>query len=323
MTPSPVALVAGASRGLGLLTARQLLRRGYRVAICARTPADLTRAEETLSRDGEVHAFPCDVRDPEQIDRLLAQVRDSLGPIDVLVTVAGVIQVGPAASMTDEHYRDAIDIMLWAPIRLARAVLPDMLRRGHGRIGTVTSIGGRISPPHLLPYAAAKSGAVGFSEGLSAELAGTGVTSTTVVPGLMRIGSHERAHFTGDHGAEFAWFGPAASLPLLTISGERAARKIVDGVLAGRPVVTLSLLAKVATRVHGVAPATTVRLLGIQNRLLPKAPTVGEPSTTMTGRQARRTLSRPARATVDVLTTLGRRAARRTNERGDTAAQAN
>lgn len=319
MTPPPVALVAGASRGLGLLIARELLRRGHRVAICARTPADLARAEESLGRDGTVRAFPCDVREPEQIDRLVEQVRSALGPIDVLVTVAGIIQVGPAESMTEEHYRDALDTMLWGPIRLALAVLPGMRGRGHGRIGTVTSVGGRISPPHLLPYAVAKFGAVGFSEGLAADLAGTGVTSTTIVPGLMRVGSHERARFTGRPGAEFAWFGPAASLPLLTMSGERAARKIVGAVLAGRPVVTLTPLAKIATRAHGLAPATTVRLLGLNKRLLPSAPAAGEESTTMTGVQARSTLSRPARAVVDVLTTLGRKAARRTNERGNAA----
>lgn len=145
-----------------------------------------------------MRAYVCDVREPDQIDDLISRVREDLGAVEVLVTVAGVIQVGPAAAMTEEHYQQAVDTMLWGPIRLARAVLPDMRERGHGRIGTVTSIGGKVSPPHLLPYAVAKFGAVGFSEGLSADLAGTGVSSTIIVPGLMRTGSHERAHFTGD-----------------------------------------------------------------------------------------------------------------------------
>lgn len=316
MTEHPVALVAGASRGLGLLIARDLLRRGHRVAICARSPADLDRAETLLEPHGTVRAIPCDIRDPAQIEQLVETVRTELGPVDVLVTVAGVIQVGPVDAVTEEHYRQAVDTMLWGPIRLAHAVLPGMQERGRGRIGTITSIGGRVSPPHLLPYAVAKFGAIGFSEGLTAELTGTGVTATTVVPGLMRTGSHERALFTGRQGAEFAWFGPAASLPVLTMSAERAARKTVDGVLGGRPVVTLTPLAKVAGRVHGLAPATTVRLLGLVNQVLPAAPPAAGSSPTLTGAQARRTLSRPARLAVDVLTTLGRRAARRNNEHG-------
>ncbi|WP_114908202.1 SDR family NAD(P)-dependent oxidoreductase [Ornithinimicrobium murale] len=323
MTSAPVALVAGASRGLGLVIARELLRRGHQVAICARTPADLARAEDLLRAEGPVRAFPCDVRDPDQVLALVRQVRDALGPVEVLVSVAGVIQVGPADSMTEEHYEQAIDTMLWGPIRLTRAVLPDMRERGHGRIGTVTSIGGKVAPPHLLPYAVAKFGAVGFSEGLAAELAGTGVSATTIVPGLMRTGSHERAHFTGDHDAEFAWFGPAASLPLLTMSVDRAARKIVEGVLDGRPLVTLTPLAKIGSRVHGIAPATTVRALGLASRLLPTMSTPSRstvsPHAAVPGRQARAGLSRGARAAVDTLTLLGSRAARRTNQRGGAA----
>src|SRR5690606_34151061 len=208
---------------------------------------------------------------------------------------------------TDEHYRDALDTMLWAPVRLTNAVLPTMRARGHGRIGTVTSIGGKLPPPHLLPYAVAKHGAVGFSETLAVELAGTGVTSTTVVPGLMRTGSHERAEFTGRQEAEYAWFGPAASLPLLTMSAERAARKLVDGVLAGRPHVFLTPMAKIGTRVHEVAPSTTVRLMGVMKRLLPDNPADADASREQLGRETLGALSRGAASVVGVLTTFGSR----------------
>ncbi|WP_109472842.1 SDR family NAD(P)-dependent oxidoreductase [Ornithinimicrobium cavernae] len=313
---APVALVAGGSRGLGLLIARELLDRGHRVTVCARSAADLDRAVSLLSAHGPVEAAVCDVREPEQISALVRRVEERQGPIDVLVSVAGVIQVGPASSMTDQHYRDAVDTMLWGPVRLANAVLPGMRARGRGRIGTVTSIGGKVSAPHLLPYSVAKFGAVGFAEGLAADLAGTGITSTTIVPGLMRTGSHERAHFTGSQQAEYAWFGPAASLPLLTMSAERAARKIVDGVLSGRPHVVLTPMAKVGTRVHGLAPSSTVRLLGVMNRLLPDPAADRDAHRARTGRDARRDLSPLASRTVAVLTALGSRAARRLNQRG-------
>lgn len=325
-----VALVAGASRGLGLLVARELLLRDHDIAVCARTEDDLEVAVEML-RQGtaeargatagegavpgspQVRGYVCDVGDQDAVERLVAEVERDLGPVDVLISVAGTIQVGPAETMTLEHFDEAVATMLMGPVRLAWAVLPGMRERGHGRIGTVTSIGGKVAAPHLLPYVTAKFGAVGFSEGLSAELAGTGVTATTIVPGLMRTGSHERALFTGDHAAEFAWFGPAASMPLLSADAERAARRMVDGVLAGRTTVVITPLAWVGMRVHGLMPATTVRVMGLVGRLLPDAPGLPDDSVTVEGHRAARVLdSRVVRG----LTTLGHRAAARFNERG-------
>ncbi|MGB7448577.1 MAG: SDR family oxidoreductase [Ornithinimicrobium sp.] len=307
---APVALVAGGSRGLGLVVARELLQRGYRVAICARTSAEVEQAARRLAAHGTVRGYACDIAERDQVDETVGRVRAELGDIDVLVVVAGVIQVGPAEAMTLEHFDEAIAIMLRGPIQLTWSVLPRMRARGAGRIGVVTSIGGVVSPPHLLPYATAKFGAVGFSEGLAAELAGTGVTCTTVVPGLIRTGSHERAHFTGDQGAEYAWFAPAASLPLVSMSAERAARKIVGGVLAGRARVSLHPMTHLGTRVHGLAPATTVRMLGIVNRVLP-----AHPGTTTGTVQGRAAAQQTSARTLRLLTRLGTRAAERLNQR--------
>jgi len=308
---APVALVAGGSRGLGLLVARELLQRGHRVAICARTAEDVDEAAQILSAHGTVRGYTCDIAQRGEVEAMLASVQAELGEVDVLVTVAGIIQVGPAAAMTLDHFDQAIGTMLRGPVQLTWMVLPGMRARGFGRIGTVTSIGGVVAPPHLLPYATAKFGAVGFSSGLATELAGTGVTSTTIVPGLIRTGSHERALFTGDAGAEYAWFAPGASLPLLSMSAERVARAIVQGVLAGKPRVSLHPMTHVGTRVHGLAPATTVRALGVVGRLLPKGHP-GPSGPTVSGRQAAAQLSSRV---VTGLTTLGSRAARRLNQR--------
>ena len=233
-----------------------------------------------------MHARVCDVRDRAAVDALVEEVESGIGPVDVLISVAGIIEVGPAEAMTPESFDDAIDTMTRGPIHAALAVLPGMRRRGRGRIGTVTSIGGMVSPPHLLPYATAKFGAVGFSDGLAAALSGTGVTATTVVPGLMRTGSHQRARFSGDAGAEYAWFGPAASMPLLSMDADRAARRIVRAVLSGRPMVVLTPLAWVGIRVRGLAPATTTRVMGWTGRLLPGVPSgvAGMPSRVATPR---------------------------------------
>ncbi|WP_153394269.1 SDR family NAD(P)-dependent oxidoreductase [Ornithinicoccus halotolerans] len=315
MNNAPVALVAGGSRGLGWLIARELLQRGHTVAVCARDAAVLAESTSRLATErhgpGTVRGYPCDLTDPTQVTDLVRRVREELGPVEVLVTVAGVIQVGPEAATTEADFRASVDTMLWAPIRLAREVLPEMRARGHGRIGTITSIGGVVPAPHLLPYTTAKFGAVGFSEGLAVELSGTGVTSTTVVPWLMRTGSHENAWFVGDQAREYAWFGPSASLPLLAMNAERAARRIVDGVLRGRPMVVLTPMAKVAMRVHGLAPATTVRALGLAARLLPSAPDSATHPAARGHEAARRLGSR----TVGALTAFGSRGARRYQQR--------
>lgn len=317
-TGRPVALVMGASRGLGLLIARELLERDHRVVVCSRTRSDLESARAQLLEQvpgGQVEVRACDVSDRSAVLELVEEVESGVGPIEVLVTVAGVIQVGPAESMTFEHYDEALGIMLHGPINITLPVVRAMRKRGRGRIGTITSVGGEVTPPHLLPYAVAKSGAVAFSEGLSAELAGTGVTSTTVVPGLMRTGSHERAHFTGQAHQEYAWFAPSASLPLLTMSADRAARKIVEAVLSGDARLELTTLTRVGVRFRGLLPGTTTRLMGLGARLLPSAPSpadVTAPGEVVEGREASRRLDSRI---VDGLTTLGSKAARRNNER--------
>ena len=173
---------------------------------------------------------------------------------------------------------------------------------------------GSISAPHLLPYSTAKFGAVGFGRGLRSELSGSGVSVTTVAPGLMRTGSHLRAKFVGDQAREFAWFAAAASLPLLSIDAERAAVKIVRGILQGKSVVSFTPLALVAPRVDALFPNLTSHLLGLTARLLPSAPEESGSSTTLDGWQAAQLLRPRSRAVVGAITGLGRRAARRFNE---------
>jgi NAD(P)-dependent dehydrogenase (short-subunit alcohol dehydrogenase family) len=311
MSTRPVALVVGGSRGLGLLIAKELLQRGRHVVIAARDAEELGRAVEHLGGSGRAEARVCDVRDRDAVHRLVEDVEANVGPIETVMTVAGVIHTGPAEAMTYEHFEDAINTMTWGPIHVALSVLPHLRERRAGHIGTVTSIGGMVSPPHLLPYATAKFGAVGFSDGLAAELQGTGVTATTIVPGLMRTGSHERAYFTGNAPHEYAWFATAATLPGVSMDAERAARRMVDAVLAGKPMIVLTPLAWVGARVRGLVPATTTRVMGLANRALPGVPESGS-GETIEGRQADRMLDSRV---VRFLTKLGRKAAERNNER--------
>ncbi|MEL4505792.1 SDR family oxidoreductase [Luteococcus sp. H138] len=312
-TTRPVALVMGASRGLGLLLAQELAERGHDLALCARDEASLQRARlQLLSRApaAQILVVPCDASDGETVEAAVRRVETELGPIEVAMHVAGIIEVGPWQATRREHFERAMDVMAWGPINLALAVAPLMTSRGHGRIGIVASIGGKVSPPRLLAYSTAKFAAVGFSEGLAAELAGTGVTVTAIVPGLMRTGSHTAATFYGDAPRQYAWFAPAASLPVLSMDANKAAHQMVEAVLRGRPVALVSPLSHLASRVHGVLPGVTVRAMGLVSRVLPK----GDQPEVIRGDEARERLGSPL---VNRLTTLGDRASRRTNERPD------
>jgi len=226
-----VAIVTGASRGLGLLLARELARQGCPLVICARDSAELDRAAAQLREAGaEVTAVACDVTDEATPSRLVQTALERHGRLDIVISNAGIIQVGPVQQASPEHFEAALDTMALAPARLALAALPVMHGQRHGRIVTIASIGGKLSVPHLLPYSTAKFAAVGFSEGLRAELGRGPVTVTTVVPGLMRTGSHLQARFTGQAGKEFTWFSLGASLPVVSMDAERAARQIIEAV---------------------------------------------------------------------------------------------
>ncbi|HEX5301087.1 MAG TPA: SDR family NAD(P)-dependent oxidoreductase [Streptosporangiaceae bacterium] len=311
-----VAVVTGASRGLGLLLARELARQGCSLIICARDPAELGRAAVQLREDGaDVAAVACDVTDEDAPSRLVQAALDRHGRLDIVISNAGIIQVGPVQEATSEHFQTALDIMALAPARLALAALPVMQKQRHGRIVTIASIGGKLSVPHLLPYSTAKFAAVGFSEGLRAELGRGPVTVTTVVPGLMRTGSHLQARFTGQAEKEFTWFGLGASMPLLSMDAERAARQIVGAIRERRAEIILTPAGQVVSRVADLAPGLTSGVLHLVQRLAlpgPSGATTAGGGEGTPGQDLEPAFSRKA---FDRLTALGRTAAARFNER--------
>jgi NAD(P)-dependent dehydrogenase (short-subunit alcohol dehydrogenase family) len=274
----PVAVVTGASRGLGFLLARTLGRRGYDLVVCARSADGLAAARPDLVETGaDVLAIPADVANREQAESLIASAVARFGRIDMLVNNAGVIQVGPAVTMSREQFADALDVTLWGTVHTTLAAIPTMRAQGHGRIVTISSVGGKLPAPHLLPYTTAKYAVTGFSEGLRVELAKYGISVTTVVPGLMRTGSPRNALFTGDRVGEYRWFAVADSIPLLSMDAEVAAERIVTAAARGRAEVVLTPAAKLGVLAHGVAPGLVANAIGLVDRLLPRAEHGGPP----------------------------------------------
>jgi NAD(P)-dependent dehydrogenase (short-subunit alcohol dehydrogenase family) len=298
-----VVLITGGSRGLGLAMAEEFARQGARLVICARDENELRMAEERLRALGaEVFAAPCDVADRAQVQKLIRTATERFGSIDVLVNNAGIITVGPLKSQTLEDFERSMDTIFWGTVYPTLEVLPQMLARRSGRIANITSIGGRVSVPHLLPYNCAKFATVGFSEGLRAELAKDNIKVTTAVPGLMRTGSYINAEMKGKQRAEYAWFSLSSSLPLLTAGAERAARRIVNGVRRGAAEVVITPQAQLASLIHGIAPGLTADVLGLINRLLPDE--AGGSSERVRGREVESAVSQ------SFLTALGKKAAR-------------
>jgi short-subunit dehydrogenase len=300
-------LVTGGSRGLGLVLARQAAADGARVAICGRDPEALERAAQALRRIGaEVLTVECDVTDPAAVRRMVAEVVSRLGVVDMLINNAGVIEVGPAESMAVADYEEAMATNFWGVLHPTLEVLPAMRARGDGRIVNITSFGGKIGVPHLVPYSASKFAALGLSQGLRAELAADGVAVTAAVPGLMRTGSPRNATFRGRHRAEYAWFSIADSLPGFTVSAETAATRILAAARRGDAEVLFPVAARVAAIVQAAAPNLTAQVLAGVNRLLPRAPTG------RTGR--RRGFESQSPLSPSLLTRLGDRAARQYNQ---------
>ncbi len=309
-------LITGGSRGLGLALAQEFGRHGCRLALCARDADELSRAREGLQASGfEVHTVACDLTETAQVNRLIAEVTAHYGQIDILVNNAGIIEVGPVQNMQRRDFEDAMNVDFWGVLDTILAVLPQMQARQSGRIVNITSIGGKVAFPHLLPYAAAKFAATGLSEGLHSELQRDGITVTTIVPGLLRTGSYLNALFKGNKTGEFAWFSLGDNLPGGSISAERAAREIVAATRRGSAERILSVPAGLLSRLNGLAPSSTAHLLTLLNNTVLPPPSDAPGSDILSpGKDAEPDV--PLRPAFDAATGLGKAAAGRLNENG-------
>ncbi len=299
------AVITGGARGLGLAIAREAARRGAKLGLLARSAEELRVAHAEFASAGvPVSTAVCDVRDAASVATTLETFARDLGPIDALFNVAGVISVGPLGALTLDDYRDAIETNFLGAVYAIEAVRPSMQARHSGRIVNITSLGGKVGIPHMLPYCASKYALVGYSAALRAELKRDGIGVISIVPGLMRTGSPPHATFAGQPRKEYVTFALSDSLPFLSVDVKHAARLIVDACERGTAEKIVGWQAKAAIAAATAAPRVVENVLGFVNRFLP-GPGTGE---------HRSGFASESPITQSFLTTLGRRATVEQNE---------
>ncbi|WP_171168711.1 3-oxoacyl-ACP reductase [Streptomyces sp. I05A-00742] len=184
----PVALVTGATCGIGLAVTRTLARAGARVFVCARNEDNLAAAVKELRDEGfDVDGTTADVRSPEDVRRFVRSAVERYGPVDILVNNAGRSGGGVTAEIADELWDDVVATNLTSVFRVTREVLTTggMRERKSGRIINIASTAGKQGVVLGAPYSASKHGVVGFTKALGNELAPTGITVNAVCPGYV------------------------------------------------------------------------------------------------------------------------------------------
>ncbi|HYW48952.1 MAG TPA: SDR family oxidoreductase [Gemmatimonadaceae bacterium] len=218
MTNRPVAVITGASKGIGAALARRFVREGMRVALLARTPGPLHALAAELGESAI--ALPCDVTSADEVTAVARVIDETFGAApDVLVNNAGLFQLSPVETMSPADFSAVLQVNLVAPFLLARALLPSMRARGSGTVVTLGSIADRNVFPENGAYAASKYGLRALHEAMRGELRGSGVRAVLVSPGPVdtplwdpvdpdaRPGFTPRASMlTADDVADAIWF---------------------------------------------------------------------------------------------------------------------
>jgi NAD(P)-dependent dehydrogenase (short-subunit alcohol dehydrogenase family) len=221
-------LVTGASRGIGLETARKFAALGANVGLVAGNAQLLADVAGEL--DGRHPVVAADLTDPAECSRAVAEVSEALGPVDVLISCAGVLRRDFVEDVKPEDFEQSYRLHVGAAIWLTQAVLPAMRERKYGRIVLVSSELGLIGGPSYTSYCTSKWGMVGLGEVLTHELAGSGVRATVVCPGDVN---------TDQLGEEHEWGPTGGVVPEKAMSADYVARAIVRAAERGKPLVVV------------------------------------------------------------------------------------
>jgi 3-oxoacyl-[acyl-carrier protein] reductase len=188
-----VAIVTGASRGLGRAIAVELGREGCALAVCARGEADLVAAVEEFESEGaSVFSEVTDVTDPGEVQEFVSGAAAALGGVDILVNNAGRAQPGNFAAITDEQWQADVELKQFSMIRCSREVIPHMRERGGGRIVNINAVLGKNPDPTFFATSVNRAACIAFTKALALELAPENILVNSVNIGLVRASQWER-----------------------------------------------------------------------------------------------------------------------------------
>ncbi|KAB8330239.1 SDR family oxidoreductase [Scytonema tolypothrichoides VB-61278] len=196
---APTVIITGASQGIGKATALLFARKGYDLVLTARQLEELESVAQEVQSFGR-HApliVPCDVRDSSQVETLVEKALDHYGYIDVLINNAGIFAEGPVEQFSLSDWHQVIDTNLWGYIHTIHALLPHFIQRRTGTIVNISSIGGKLPTPYLVPYSTSKFAVTGLTEALHAELKPKGVHVCGIYPNVIKSRFVEAAVFRG------------------------------------------------------------------------------------------------------------------------------
>lgn len=259
------AVVTDASHGLGLTIARQLAQRGARLVICGSDSESLNKAAWQLRDTGaKVHPVRCNLTQDGAAQKLLAEAEHLHGGLDLLVNNPDITaQAHPSAPLREEDFRQAMETLYFAPLRLTLAALPLMRQHRNGTIINITPPGAPPATPHPAPYDAARFAFTGLSKGMRTELADERISVTTVLPGALRTSAKRHGRPTHQHTRS----APAAPPPLLFVDADHAARAILRAAEHRRAEITLGGATQIAARLD----ATTTHAASLATRLVDQA----------------------------------------------------
>ena len=250
MTTNPfhekVAIVTGASLGIGRATALALAEQGACVALTSRNGEALSSFAEELRIQGKkVIVIPTDVTQRDQVEALVREVIAQWGRVDILISNAGEYIRAPIADLDPAIIQHSLDVNFFGGVYCAKAVLPHMLKQKSGYIVFVTSMDGKIGLPPDAPYVSAKFALTGFCEVLRQEVRDSGISVTNVLPG--RVDTPMIEHL------KFSWISPK-------LSPESVAKAILGGIRKRKPIVIVPPAAKLLYYINVFAPNLSDRL---------------------------------------------------------------
>ena len=245
-----IALVTGASSGIGAATAQLLARKNKAVALVARSADKLEALARSIRAEGgRAEFFPADLSDPAAVSAMTASVRDRMGLPDIIINNAGAGQWKALLETSPEEARQMIELPYLAAFYVTRAFLPDLLARGSGHLVSITSPASYLAWPNAAAYIAARQALKGFTDATRAELGGNGIFVTLVV-----LGAVESAYWEHNPGSRE---NVPKGLPSMTTA--EAAETIVRAIERRKKRMVRPALLKLLFALEGLFPGLTVR----------------------------------------------------------------